>query len=79
MPTSALDLPRKPLRKYVAKQQLEHPALSIALASTRPRLADELRKVAEANRSVAMTVEGLKRDQKVLERLAMAGHKRFSM
>ena len=53
--------------------------MSIALASTRPRLADELRKVAEANRSVAMTVEGLKRDQKVLERLAMAGHKRFSM
>ena len=43
------------------------------------RLADELRKVAEAfvlgavevkqaNRSVAMTIEGLKRDKKVLER-----------
>lgn len=44
----------KPLQGNVAKQQ--------------PELADQLRKISEANRSVAMTKHALKRDQKVLER-----------
>lgn len=44
----------KPLQGNLAKQQ--------------PELADQLRKISEANRSVAMTKHALKRDQKVLER-----------
>lgn len=44
----------KPLQSNLAKQQ--------------PELADQLRKISEANRTVATTKLGLKRDKKVLER-----------
>eukprot|EP00913_Durusdinium_trenchii_P014556 g13655.t1 len=50
-----------------AKRQ-ELVPLQSSMAKRQPELADQLRKISEANRSVAMTSQGLKRDKKVLER-----------
>mmetsp|Transcript_4374 Transcript_4374/g.10482 ORF Transcript_4374/g.10482 Transcript_4374/m.10482 type:complete len:489 (+) Transcript_4374:108-1574(+) len=50
-----------------AKRQALKP-LEANLADRQPELADQLRKISEANRSVAMTTRGLQRDKRVLDK-----------
>lgn len=64
----AFELQELKLMDLIKAKRQELVPLQSSMAKRQPELADQLRKISEANRSVAMTSQGLKRDKKVLER-----------